>query len=102
MVQKQSCQTRASHPELRDAAAGPIASPSETAERAALLRYMRYWSEERWCASWRVGLEHALASLGDGFDSGAFVQLVERAGGWWAWDELQARPTFVEGSYSDL
>jgi hypothetical protein len=63
---------------------------------------MRYWSEERWCAQWRIGLEHALASFCPGLDSGAFARLVKQAGGWWVWDEVQARPTFVEGVYGDL
>jgi hypothetical protein len=63
---------------------------------------MRHRSEERWCARWRIGLEHALVSLGEEFDSGRFAQLVGQAGGWWSWDAAQACPSFVEGLYTEL
>ncbi len=82
--------------------AGSAAPREEAAARAALLTYMRSVSEDRWAAGWYSDLEYAIAGLGDGFDSSAFHWLVDRAGGWWAWDDGHIGKLFVEGSYKDL
>lgn len=70
--------------------------------RAALLSYMRHWSQERWAAGWLEDLEQALVSWDDETHAGTFAWLVERAGGWWAQEPGESNPSFVSGSYAEL
>ncbi len=64
----------------------------------ALLGYMKWFSEERWCAGWLIGLQVEMARLADP----AFKWLVEQAGGWWWWPEGASDVSFQTGSLSDL
>lgn len=64
----------------------------------ALLGYMKWFSEERWCAGWLIGLHVEMARL----DDPAFKWLVEQAGGWWWWPEGASDVSFQAGSLSDL
>lgn len=58
----------------------------ETA-RTALLRYMEWTSEERWCAGWRHDLEHVLWDEVVAGQDDVLRELAAGAGGWWAWDD---------------
>jgi hypothetical protein len=64
----------------------------------ALLGYMKWWSEERWCAGWLIGLHTELARAEDP----AFNWLVEQAGGWWWWPDDAADVSFQAGSLVEL
>jgi hypothetical protein len=78
--------------------------PVETAPpaRAALLSYMRHWSQERWAAGWLDDLEQALVSWDEETHAGTFAWLVESAGGWWAQEPGESTTSFVSGSYAEL
>jgi hypothetical protein len=64
----------------------------------ALLGYMKWYSEEWWCAGWLIGLHTGLARVEDP----AFNWLVEQAGGWWWWPEGAADVSFHAGSLVEL
>ena len=71
----------------------------------ALLGYMKWFSEERWCVSeerwcagWLIGLHVEMARL----DDPAYKWLVEQAGGWWRWPEGAHDVSFQAGSLVDL
>jgi len=81
---------------------GKDAVKTAPAARAALLSYMRHWSQERWAAGWLEDLEQALVSWDDETQAGTFAWLVERAGGWWAQGPGESNPSFVSGSYAEL
>ncbi len=81
---------------------GKDAVETAPAARAALLSYMRHWSQERWAAGWLDDLEQALVSWDDETQTGTFAWLVERAGGWWTQDVGDVTTRFVSGSYADL
>ena len=64
----------------------------------ALLGYMNWFSEERWCAGWLIGLHTEMARLIDP----AYKWLVEPAGGSWWWPEGASDVSFQAGSLLDL
>lgn len=59
---------------------------------------MKWWSEERWCAGWLIGLHIEMARAEDP----AFNWLVEQAGGWWWWPDDADDVSFRAGSRADL
>ena len=64
----------------------------------ALLGYMKWWSEERWCAAWLIHLHTEMARINDP----AFNWLVEQAGGWWWWPDRADGVVFQPGSLTEL
>jgi hypothetical protein len=64
----------------------------------ALLGYMKWFSEERWCAGWLIGLQTEMARSNDP----AFNRLVEQAGGWWLWPDGADGVVFRPGSLAEL
>jgi hypothetical protein len=64
----------------------------------ALLGYMKWFSEVRWCAGWRIGLHTEMARINDQ----PFNWLVEQAGGWWWWPDGADAAVFQPGSLSEL
>lgn len=55
--------------------------------RKALLRYMEWESEERWCAGWLTDLEHILWDEVITGKDDVLRELAEDARGWWTWDD---------------
>ena len=64
----------------------------------ALVGYMKWFTEERWCAGWLNGLRVAMARL----DDPGYKWLVRQAGGWWWWAEGAHDVSFQSGSLADL
>ena len=64
----------------------------------ALLGCMKWFSEERWCAGWLIGLHAEMARL----NNPPFSWLVEQAGGWWWWPDGAADVVFQPGSLNEL
>lgn len=76
-----------------------------------LLRCMRDFSEETYCAGWLLGIEDACRALvagelkngfgmlepGDELDEWKqkMTDLHDRAGGWWKWDDTENKEVFV-------
>lgn len=74
-----------------------LAKSAEPAAQA-LLGYMKWWSEEHYCAGWLIELQNVLARA----DDPAFSWLVEQAGGWWCWPEDADEVAFRPGSLDEL
>jgi hypothetical protein len=64
----------------------------------ALLGYMKWFSEERWCAAWLIHLHTEMARA----DDPAFNWLVEQAGGWWWWPDGADGVVFQPGPLTEL
>jgi|ERR1700722_2277280 len=75
---------------IREMTASPIAA------RSGLLAYMENWSEDHYCAGWLTGLADTMVR----HDDGAFRLLVENAGGWYVWGNLERE--FVSGTWDEL
>ena len=82
----------------RDYPERPQTTKGDEPPAKALMGYMKWWSEERYCAGWLVDLHHALARA----DDPAFDWLVEQAGGWWWWPEGADGVAFQPGSLDEL
>jgi hypothetical protein len=65
---------------------------------------MEWWSEEYFCAAWLNDLHATMARQGSGPDRDAFEWLVDRAGGWWVFDDAPGADSdlrFVRGTVAD-
>jgi hypothetical protein len=66
---------------------------------------MEWWSEDYFCAAWLNDLQRTMARQSTGPDRDAFEWLVDRAGGWWTFDDgpgTESGLRFVPGTFADL
>jgi hypothetical protein len=73
--------------------------------KQALRRFMEWWSEDCFCAGWLNDLQDTMARQSAGPDRDAFEWLVDRAGGWWVFDDGRGAESglrFVPGTFADL
>lgn len=62
--------------------------------KKALLRYMEWYSEDRYCAGWYIGIDE-LIERGEDDDCRAMQTLARLVGGWWRWAEDDLDVVFV-------